>query len=85
MGVYMNNYSLKRFIFLFMNFDYKCSFCGSVEDLQCHHIVIYERGCGRGNYNRYKDLLKNYLIIRLLCSKCHLELHNLWELMDWDF
>jgi len=81
MGVYMNKYSLKRFIFLFVHFDYKCSFCGSVEDLQCHHIVIYERGCGRGNYNRYKDLLKNYLIIRLLCRKCHLELHNLWELI----
>lgn len=77
----MNRYSLKRFIFLFLNFDYKCSFCGNTKDLQCHHIIVSGWGHNRGNYNRFKELKKNYLNIKLLCKDCHLELHKFWELI----
>lgn len=77
----MNKYSLKRFVFLFMNFDYCCFFCGATDNLNCHHIIIQDIGNSRGNYNRLKDLKKNYLNIILLCSKCHSDLHRFMELI----
>lgn len=81
MGDYMNNYSLKRFIFLFMNFNYCCCLCGDTENIECHHIIIINRSWGRGNYYRLKDLKENYFNIKLLCKDCHIELHRFWELI----
>lgn len=77
----MNKYSLKRFIFLFLNFNYCCYFCGSCHNLHSHHIVISNWGGGRGSYYRFKELKENYLNIKLLCKDCHLELHKFWELI----
>ncbi len=77
----MNNYSLKRFIFLFMNFDYKCSFCGATDKIEVHHKIILDIGNSRGSYYRLKDLKLNYLNIILLCPKCHCELHKLIEVL----
>lgn len=77
----MNKYSLKRFVFLFMNFDYCCCFCGETDNLNCHHIIIQDIGNSRGSYYRLKDLKLNYLNIILLCPKCHCKLHKLIEVL----
>ena len=71
-----HNYSLKRFIHLFINYDYCCKFCNSKEDLEVHHIIALETLKGRGSYQRLKDLKENNNII-LLCRCHHLLLEEL--------
>jgi predicted HNH restriction endonuclease len=77
----MNNYSLKRFIFLFLNFNYCCYFCKSEKNLECHHIVIQNTLRGRGSFNRLNDLMHNYNTIMLLCSNCHKNIHRFYEVI----
>lgn len=71
-----HNYSLKRFIHLFMNYEYGCKFCNCTEDLEVHHIIPMKTLKGRGSYQRLKDLKENNNII-LLCRYHHLILEEL--------
>lgn len=70
-----HNYSLKRFIHLFIHYEFKCKFCNTTEDLEIHHIIPLETLKGRGSYQRLKDLKANNNII-LLCHYHHRLLEN---------